>query len=114
MKRIAAILACLIIAAAPSLSMAASLTKAETVPECGGCDCGASACCAEESDSAPAEQPAVPAASSTQQLSAGLVQPAANPIVLPALPAPNFAAARDSAPLAFTAPLYVRNCAFLI
>jgi hypothetical protein len=102
MKRIAAILACLLIAAAPSLSMAASLTKAEAVPECGGCcDCGASACCAEGSDSAPVDQPAVPAGSSSQQLSASLLHAAA----------PIYAAADD---LSSKTPLYLRNCARLI
>jgi hypothetical protein len=115
MKRIAAILACLLIAAAPSLSMAASLTKVEAVPECGGCcDCGASACCAEGSDSAPVDQPAVPAGSSSQQLSASLLHAASAPIVLPLLPAPIYAAADDLSSLSSKTPLYLRNCARLI
>jgi hypothetical protein len=114
MKRIAAILACLLIAAAPSLSMAASLTKAEAVPECGGCDCGASACCAEGSDSAPVDQPAIPAGSSSQKLSASLLHAASAPIILPLLPAPIHAAADDLSSLSSKTPLYLRNCARLI
>ena len=114
MRRIAAILACLLIAVAPSLSMAASLTKAEAVPECGGCDCGATACCAEESDPAQSDQPAVPANSSIQQLSAATLHSASGPIDLPDLPVPNCHAAVDSAALSSLAPLYQRNCAYLI
>ena len=114
MRRIVAILACLLIAVAPSLSMAASLTKAEAVPECGGCDCGASACCVEESDPSQSHQPAVPASSSIQQLSTGALHSAADPIALPELPVPNSFAAVDSADLSSLAPLYQRNCAYLI
>jgi len=114
MKRIVAILACFLIAVAPSFSTAASVTKAETSPACGGCDCGASACCVEESDPAPVEQPAAPASSSSQQLSASLLHLAANAIVLPLLPVPNYAAAGDSSFSTSAAPIYLRHRAHLI
>lgn len=114
MKRIAAILVSLLIAAAPTLSMAASPAPIETTHGCGGCACNTSACCVEDSAPSPVEQPAVPASSSAQQLSASFLHNNGNLIVLPMLPVPDYAAASNSPSLSAASPFYLRNCAFLI
>ena len=65
MKRIAAILFSLLIAAAPVLAMAPA-AMASPDADCGGCACEAMACCAEESVPSPQDQPAAPASGSSQ------------------------------------------------
>ncbi len=107
MKKLTAILTCLLFA----LSTGTMTVAADQAPPCEGCGCAAMSCCA--TDAASNDQPpSLPERVSIQKLmAAGLSATAfqsavaGTPLMRPTV-SPAFAAAG--------APLFLRNCAFLI
>lgn len=113
MKRIAAIVFCLLVAVAPVLA----LVPTQAVPvadDCDACACESMACCSENSESDSSNQPAAPVKSGKRHLSPA--SPQAVLVELPAVVERDAGighAARDSF-LSFAAPIYTWNCAYLI